>query len=736
LFTTLLNYRHSQPRDTRAPGAGITVIGSEERAGYPLGVSVDDTGTGFGIAVIGSEGRTNYPLGVSVDDTGTGFVITVNVVTPGDPEQLSALLCTCLDGLVTALETAPGTPLHAVPVLDPSQRAQVLQEWNGTTAPVPAVTVPELIWQHTARAPDAAAVLCGDVVVSYGELAVRAGKLARLLAARGAGPEQVIGLCLERGAGMVTAILATWLAGAAYLPLDPGYPGARLAQMLAGGQPRVLVTDGELPGGLALPGSATLVDLADPAVVAELAVLPAGRLGGWPAAGQLAYVIFTSGSSGVPKGVAVAHGGVGNLAAAQAAGFAVAAGDRVLWFASPGFDASVSELAVTLGCGAVLVAPGGGQMLAGGGLSGLAGREAVTHLTVPPAVLAGVEAGALGSVRTLVAAGEALEGGLAGRWAPGRRLVNAYGPTETTVCAAMSGPLPGGDGGGQPPIGAPLPNTRAYVLDRWLCPVPAGVTGELYVAGVQLARGYLGRAGLSAERFVACPFGPAGERMYRTGDLARWTAGGELVFAGRADDQVKVRGFRIEPGEVEAVLAAHPRVAQAAVTVREDVPGDRRLTGYLVPVGGAGADGLAAAVREHAAARLPDYMVPAPLVVLDQLPLTPSGKLDRAALPAPEPAAGAGREPATRAEEILCGLVADVLGVERVGPEDDFFALGGHSLLAVRLVSRVRAVLGAELDITEVFDAPTVAAIASRVGDRKSVRPPLRPRPRQEEESP
>ncbi len=716
LLTNLFNYRYIRPVAAGPDLAGLA-----------------------GISVVTGRERNNFPVTLSVDVAGAGFQLLAQVVSPADPDLVCGLVLAAAQGLVSVLEGAPGTALCRVPVLDPVLRELIVAGWNATARDVPASTLGDLFGVQAAACPDAVAVVCGDVQVTYGGLDAASGRVARLLAGRGAGPESVVAVVMGRSAALVAALVGVVKAGAAYLPVDPSYPAGRVGFMLADAGPVCVLADEEAAGGvLADPGVAAVLGgvpvivPGDPATRVLLAGLDGGPVSdgdrvGPLVAGHPAYVIYTSGSTGTPKGVVVTHAGLAGFAVSVAERFAGGPGCRVLQFAAAGFDASVLELCLALTGGGVLVLPAGGPV-AGDQLAAVLGVQRVSHALISPSALASVAGARFADLGVLIVGGEACGPELAGRWAPGRVMVNAYGPTEVTVMATTSGPLPAG--AGVVPIGSPVVNARVFVLDRWLGPVPAGVAGELYVAGAGLARGYLGRAGLTAERFTACPFLP-GERMYRTGDLARWRPDGQLEFAGRADDQVKVRGFRIEPGEIEAVLAACPGVAQAAVTVREDTPGDQRLAAYLVPdpaSGEADRGGLAAAVRAYAAGRLPEHMMPAAFTVLDALPVTPNGKIDRRALPAPEQAAGAGgRGPATMQEEIVCQVFAEVLGVDRAGPEDDFFALGGHSLLAVTLARRLRE-RGLAVSVRALFAAPTPAQLAVEAGpDAVPVPPRLIP---------
>nr|WP_221382833.1 non-ribosomal peptide synthetase [Actinoplanes polyasparticus] len=608
---------------------------------------------------------------------------------------------------------SPGSTVGRISLLSPGERHRMLVAWNDNPAETAGSNLVELFDRQVAAAPGAVALLADGVSMTYAQLDERANRVAWHLRRLGVGAESLVAVAMPRGVDPVVSLLAVLKSGAAYLPIDVAQPAERIAFMIADSRAIVVLGSGGVLDDLPLTGVLT-VDVADvdgPVHAPGVPIRP----------GQLAYVIYTSGSTGTPKGVAVTHQGAVNLVAAQAKGLGVGPGDRVLQFASAGFDAAVWELVMAWCSGAALVVTGPGGLQDGEGLAGVVRRFEVSHATLPPAVLAASDPATLAPVRTLVSAGEAMDRGLVARWSPGRRLINAYGPTETTVCATMSPPLTVDD---EPVIGGPVVNTRAFVLDDVLSPVPAGAVGELYVSGAQVARGYVGRPGLTGQRFVACPYG-TGERMYRTGDLARWTADGRLMFAGRADDQLKVRGFRVEPGEVEAVLTTHPAVARAAVIAL-----DERLIAYVVPAGdGAPVD----RIRDHVAERLPSHMVPAAVVVLDALPLNANGKLDRRALPAPDlvSGAGSGRAPATAQELLLCDAFADVLGLDSVGVDDDFFDLGGHSLLATKLIGRVRAIFGVDLPMRAVFDAPTVANLAGSItgGDVTRPVPVAGPRP-------
>ncbi|TXS22368.1 amino acid adenylation domain-containing protein, partial [Streptomyces sp. adm13(2018)] len=599
--------------------------------------------------------------------------------------------------------------------------------------PTDGPTLAALFERQVLASPDAPALAFQDTVLDYAELNRRANRLARLLAARGVGPEDRVALLLPRSAEFVVAILAVVKAGAAYVPVDPGYPEARIAHILGDAAPVRVLVDASTAA-VAEAAGRTPLALDDPAVTAELATLPGADLSDADrtaplTAAHAAYVIYTSGSTGRPKGVVVTHAGLPGLADTFVRRLDVRPGSRVLQFASTGFDAMVPELCMGLLAGATFVLAPAERLLPGDPLAAFAREAGITHAILPPSSLAVMDPAAdLPPGMTILIAGEAAGEELVSRWAPGRLFVNGYGPTETTVCATMSEAL---DGSRTPPIGDPIAETRVYVLDSALLPVPPGVTGELYVAGPSLARGYLGRSALTAERFVAHPFGLPGERMYRTGDLVRQLLDGSLEFIGRADEQTKIRGYRVEPGEAEAALLRLPSVAQAAVTVRRSADGTPALAGYVVPVAGAAAGPDPAAVRDALAEVLPGYLVPATVTVVDAIPVTPNGKVDHKALPEPGPAAtGAGREPRTPLEHALAALFADALGQDAVLADDDFFALGGHSLMAARLARRISAELGRDCGVEALFAEPTVRRLAGRLERATSERPALTPAPR------
>lgn len=608
----------------------------------------------------------------------------------------------------------PEVPLAEVGLVPEAEWHRFTEPASGAPAPEP-LTLPDLVARQAVRTPDAPALEAASLALTYAELVDHVDRLAEVFAELGAGPGKVVALALGRTSAMVPALLAVQRAGAAYLPIDPDYPAERISMALEDAGPVLLVV-GErgAPVDTDVPTLALSDSLESPGPAVD--GLPRPRGGSRTSitaprpcgAFEPAYVIHTSGSTGRPKGVLVPHTGLAALAQGLVDGMALTPGSRVLQLGSPAFDISVAEMCMAFGSGGTLVVPPEGPLVGQGLADALTGLRIGAAL-LPPSVLATLPTGEYPQLRSLAVGAEACPPELVAHWAVGgRRFHNAYGPTEFTVAATVSGPLTGD--GTAPPIGAPLPGTRAYVLDGRLRPVPPGVSGELYLAGPGVAYGYLGRPGATAERFVADPYGGPGARMYRTGDLARRRDDGQLEYLGRSDDQVKIRGQRIEPGEIAAVLTGHPAVEQAVAVVREDRPGRPRLVAYVV--GASGTEPAPDALLAYAAGRLPAAMVPADVVVLQALPLAPSGKLDRAALPAPGTRPDrAGRAPEGVREVTLCALFEEVLGAERVGADDDFFRLGGDSIMAIQLAGRAS---GAGLGITprDVFTARTPAALA------------------------
>ncbi|HEV2635140.1 MAG TPA: amino acid adenylation domain-containing protein [Actinocrinis sp.] len=633
-----------------------------------------------------------------------------------------------LDRLVRLLDAAladPDAPLSRLDLFSAGEHRQLLDAGDAQSAGPEPCALHDLLERQAAAHPERTALVFEDVSLTYAELNAAANRLARVLVERGAAPEQVVALQVPRSPDLLIAVMAISKSGAAFLPLDPLYPAERVAHMLRGASPVLAVTTADLAG--RLPDDLPLLVLDDEAAAGPIARSAATDLTDADRAAPLdlrnpAYIIFTSGSTGAPKGVVVAHEGLHNLAAGAAGNLAIGPEARVLQFATICFDASVWEIGETLVAGATLVMAPIDRLRPGAPLAGLLVEQTITHAFIPPAALAALEGEKVPDDLVIATGGEACSPALAAAWAPGGRLVDAYGPTEATILATMSDRLPAGFDPRPVPIGRTLGAARVYVLGEHLEPMPPGAVGELYLAGIGLARGYARQPGLTAERFVACPYGGPGARMYRTGDLVRRRADGQLEFHGRVDDQVKVRGFRIELGEIETVLARDEAVGHAIALVREDRPGDKRIVAYVVPGDGpAGARLDPAALSRRARDFLPEFMVPSAVVVLPELPLTASGKVDRRALPQPAPTAAAstGRAPRTEREKVLCEVFAQVLGLEQVGAADGFFELGGHSLVVARLVSRVRERCGQVLPIGVVFQRSTPESLAAYLDEQE-----------------
>lgn len=732
-FERLVEHLNPQRSAAHHPLVQVMVQLDRVESGAPASSPLSGTPVPF------SDGLTKFDLVLDLHETEdadgepAGIEGVLRYAVDLYDEAIAELLSTHLERTLRAVSHDPGLRLDDITLLSPEEETRLVVDFNDTATGVHTGTIHELFAAQARRTPDSRAVSCGDEVLTYADLNTRANALAHYLRAAGVGPEDAVGVLMGPATQLVVAFLAILKCGAAYVPLDLKLPHARVRMMMEDVGASVLITDeARRDSDVArqeLRHGVRLVSGDRPAGEAGPAADPAVRVHDE----SLMYVMFTSGSTGRAKGVAVTHRNVVEFAADRY--WNLDTHRRLLLHSAIGFDATTYELWVPLlnGC-EVVVAPGDGADVAE--LDRVIRESDVTAAYFTAGlfhVMADEALDTLGRLREVWTGGDVVSPAALQRvldHCPDTVVGHSYGPTETTVSThyqrfelddrKLTGVY----------LGLPMDNTRTYVLDHRLRPVPIGVPGELYIAGEHVVRGYVRRPDLTALRFVADPFSENGERMYRTGDLVSWTPAGDLRFVGRADQQIKLRGFRVEPGEIEAVLTAHDGVGQAAVVVREDKPGDKRLVGYVVAR--AGATLTVDELRQALAAELPEHMVPSALMVLDAIPLTVNGKPDRAALPAPGTrASGTSRGPRNPREEVLCGLFGEVLGVEQVGIDDNFFDLGGHSLLGTRLVARMRSVLGVERSVRDLFRGPTVAGLlenAREGDDPMGVLLPLRPR--------
>ncbi|HYG11274.1 MAG TPA: amino acid adenylation domain-containing protein, partial [Pyrinomonadaceae bacterium] len=655
-------------------------------------------------------GTVKFDLVLSMADTGDGLRASLDYnVDLFDPATIASLVEHFLM-LVRGIGENPEELIDKLPLLTEAESRQMLVEWNDTKADYHSKEcIHQLFEAQAARSPDSVAAVYEDTQLTYAQLDRRANQLAHRLRRMGVGAEVRVGLCVERSLEMVVGLLGILKAGGAYVPLDPLYPSERLAFMLADSQCTVLLTQQHLLETLPAQEQARVIclDTDREEIDGESEETPQSDV----TPRNLAYMIYTSGSTGKPKGTLVEHRGLCNMVEAQIRAFDVSAESRILQFASLSFDASVSEVFTALLAGATIHLEKTETLLPGPTLSKVLHSRAITTVTFPPALLALMPAEDFPALRTLVVAGEACSAEVMAKWSANRRFLNAYGPTEATVCATIAECR---DESRKPPIGRPIANTQVYLLDRQLSPVPVGVAGELFIGGAGLARGYQQRPELTAEKFIPNPFSDEpGARLYRTGDLARFLRDGQIDYLGRLDEQVKIRGFRIELGEIEAVLQEHPSVRESIVMAREDAPGDTRLVAYMVA---AQPQPTTAELRGHVKAKLPEFMIPSAFIMLDALPLTASGKVDRRALPAPgdvrREAGATFVGPRSGSEREIVAIWEEVLRVENVGVYDNFFELGGHSLLMIQVRNKLEEKLQRKVTVADLFKYPTVNALA------------------------
>ncbi len=714
LFSTLLNYRHK------------TLDLLHEFASTP------------GLEILAARSWTNYPVLLSIDEVGDGFALTAQTDRRIDPRRVIAYTSEALRALLGALETAPDTDARRLSILPASEAAEILRTFNTTSAAFPREKlVHELFEDQVAQRPDSTAAVHNGKQLSYAELNRRANQLARILRNQGIGPDEPVGLFVERGLEMVVGLLGILKAGGAYVPLDPNYPVERLQQMKADAAVRIILSHGALVDSPPFSDTTLIALDEQPKEISgnHEENLSASELG--LNAEHLVYVIYTSGSTGRPKGAAMAHRSMVNLIWWHRRTLPDTPGTRVLQFAPLSFDVAFQEIFSTLCSGGTLILVDECIRKDIRALSEFLRDQSIQRLFIPPVILqmlaeyTGTQEALPVRLQDVIVAGEQLrispEIASLFRKLSACRLHNHYGPTETHVATTHTMADSTEQWPALPPVGRPIANTQIYVLDTERQPVPIGVTAEICIGGIGLARGYFGSPELTAQRFFPDPFSTApGARLYGTGDLGRWTPDGTLEYVGRADSQIKLRGYRIELGEIESHLLRHDRIKDAVVVVREDEPGHKHMVAYVTlrESGNATVEEL----RAHLKCALPEYMLPAAIVFLDHLPLSPNGKLNRLSLPAPtlDAYAKQGYEaPEGEVEDILARIWCDVLGIPQVGRNDDFFDLGGHSLLVIKALARINQSLSCTLRVTDVYQNPSLRGLAGQISGKSHLDPPL-----------